>query len=236
MWYNKLTAVLLIFIFLYPIHVLNFYKFQTYSIKAESNFQNTKVNSNEPVIFNERSFPKNNLQILGKEFSSLWKKLPTPTAPKIKQLKVKKSQTIIDEQTLKNILIKTHLEVFNKPASSNRIHMAWAQIAFENGRGIKVYNYNLGNIGGEPVKPTKPYYKVAGSRFRSFNSFEEGARYYWSHLKERCSSSLHYFDNGDPYTAGLSLGRCGYYRSAIDFYQKNLASLYYESYKKSLKE
>jgi hypothetical protein len=149
-----------------------------------------------------------------------------------KKLRVKKILTEISETDLKELLAKTHLEVFNKPASDKRIHMAWAQIAFENGRGKKVYNYNLGNIGGHPTTPVLPYYRVAGSRFRSFESFEEGAKFYWQHLKERCSGALPYFDLGDPYTASIALGKCGYYRSDVEHYLKNLSSLYFESYKK----
>lgn len=151
---------------------------------------------------------------------------------KPKKLKVPKVETQISERDLLIILRESHIEIFKKQANKARIHMAWAQIAFENGRGKKVYNHNLGNIGSHPIKPVKSYYMVSGSRFRSFKSFHDGAKYYWKIIKDRCSSSLAYFDSGDPHMASVALRRCGYYRADLEHYSKNLSSLFFESYKK----
>ena len=96
---------------------------------------------------------------------------------------IKKHQTPIQEEKLKEVLKETYLEVFDKPASKNTVNMAWSQIALENGKGKLVYNYNLGNIGAHVNHATRAYYKVASSRFRSFLSFHEGARNYWKVIK-----------------------------------------------------
>jgi hypothetical protein len=141
-------------------------------------------------------------------------------------LEVKKEKTEISEQYLKNILRSSHLEVFNKEPSINRINMATSQIFFENGAGKVVYNHNLGNIGGNPLYPKGPYYKISGSRFRAFPSFKDGAKCYWITLKNKCSSALNQFDNGDTYLASLHLQKCGYYRADFDHYYKNLNSIF----------
>lgn len=150
------------------------------------------------------------------------------------KLKVKKVKTIISDEELKQVLDEAHMDVFHEQASESRINMAWAQISFENGRGKQVYNYNLGNVGPNPIKPKRPYYVVAGYKFRSFKSFKDGARCYWITLKERCSGSLKFFDAADPFTASLSLQRCGYYRADLDHYSKNLSSLFWTMHKKSI--
>lgn len=213
MWHRMIIYFIVFSVCLYPIHV-----------SKSSELSNSIIK--EQVIVSLPMEEKIELPIQSVENNLVKKETDS------KKLRVKKILTEISETDLKELLAKTHLEVFNKPASDKRIHMAWAQIAFENGRGKKVYNYNLGNIGGHPTTPVLPYYRVAGSRFRSFESFEEGAKFYWQHLKERCSGALPYFDLGDPYTASIALGKCGYYRSDVEHYLKNLSSLYFESYKK----
>lgn len=151
---------------------------------------------------------------------------------KPKKLKVSKVRTEISENELKLILKESHADIFGFHPSQARLHMAWAQIAFENGRGKKVFNHNLGNIGGHPIKPIKHYYVISGHRFRSFENFNDGAKSYWKHLKNRCSAALNSFDSGDPHMVSHHLQRCGYYRANINHYSQNLASLYFESIKK----
>lgn len=144
-------------------------------------------------------------------------------------LELPKYQTVVSQQVLKKALSNTHIKVFGKPASQKRIDMAWAQIAFENGRGFNIYNYNLGNIGLLNNVPVKPYYVTGGSRFLSFPSLEEGAVSYWSTLKEMCSFSLGYFDIGDASGAALALKKCNYYKVDLETYSKNLKFLFFES-------
>ena len=228
MWYRFIQYMILFTLILYPIHTSR----SAEPIKTIGSFKN---DFNQVSIIVSNSLPEkqeDKIVILpeSKEF------FEPIIETSLKKLKVKKVKTVIEEEELKQVLRESHIDIFNKPANENKIHMAWAQIAFENGRGKKVYNYNLGNVGGNPEKPIRHYYMVAGYRFRSFQNFKDGARCYWQILKERCSGSLKFFDAGDPYTASLYLRRCGYYRADVGHYSKNLSALFFESYKKSVKE
>lgn len=149
-----------------------------------------------------------------------------------KYLHVPKVHTPIDEITLHETLKEAHIKILGREPHPNRISMAWAQIAFENGRGAKVYNHNLGNIGGHPIKPRRPYYTVNGYRFRSMSNFLEGAKAYWKIMIKMCSGALPAFDAGDPITASYVLYRCGYYRAPVEHYTSNLSCLFYEKQKK----
>lgn len=156
----------------------------------------------------------------------------SPTKECAKNLEMNKLQTSIEVQELKDVLQEAHLDIFGKPASINRINMAWAQIAIENGKGKLVYNYNLGNIGAHATKNTKPFYRVAGSKFISFLSFKEGAKSYWKFFKNKCRGSLAYFDLGDTKNSARMLKNCNYYESDVDFYYLNMRSLFVEISKK----
>lgn len=233
MCHKIISLFIVISIILYPLNFSNSYELNQFKISKDNNIIiindfnkiNKSINLTASASFIHKSISKNIINM-----SSSFLDVFDTNSESL--TKVKKIITPISEEELKFILSETHIKVFNKPAPDKRIHMAWAQIAIENGRGKKVYNHNLGNIGTDPINPKGSYYKVAGSKFRSFTSFEDGAIHYWQHLKKRCSSSLRYFDLGDPYTASLALNKCGYYRSDIKFYQKNLSSLYFESIKK----
>lgn len=146
-------------------------------------------------------------------------------------LEMIKKKTPIQELELKKILQESHLQVFSKPASVNRINMAWAQIAFENGRGKLVYNHNLGNLGTHVRKSIKPYYKVADSRFIYFFSFEEAATAYWKVLKNKCPGSLKSFDLGDAKNSSIMLKKCKYYTADTESYYFSLNSLFLDSFK-----
>lgn len=146
-------------------------------------------------------------------------------------LNVDKVHTPLTQEEVAGALQEAHEDVFGCRPSPQRLAMAWAQVAFENGRGERVFNNNLGNIGSNPVKPRRPYYKLAGHRFRSFENPMAGAIAYWQTLKSRCSGSLKHFDAGDPFGAAVRLKNCGYYRTDIDHYTVNLTSLFYEANK-----
>lgn len=122
------------------------------------------------------------------------------------------------------VLHHTHYAVFNRYPTKKRLAMAWAQIALENGRGDKIYNYNLGNIGSGR---NQAHYYVAGSKFRSFSSFEESGIAYWNLLQNRCKISLTSFDWGNPKATAEYLRKCGYYRADLKLYQRIMNSLYY---------
>ena len=149
-----------------------------------------------------------------------------------KSLETKKYLTPISEIDLKSVLYETHIEVFNTKPSIHKVNMAWAQIAIENGRGNLVYNYNLGNIGIRGSKARKPFYQVAGRGFQAFASFKDGAKTYWSLLKNKCKGSLHYFNLGDVKSSALTLKRCNYYELDVDSYYKSMNSLFIQTSKK----
>jgi hypothetical protein len=155
----------------------------------------------------------------------------SPAKECAKNLEMKKNQTSIEVSELKEVLQESHIEVFGTKANVNKINMAWAQIALENGKGKLVYNYNLGNIGAHATKNTKPFYRVAGSKFISFLSFKQGAKTYWKVLKNRCPGSLSYFSSGDVKSAATMLKNCNYYESDLDSYYFSMNSLYKESFK-----
>lgn len=144
-----------------------------------------------------------------------------------------KYNTIVTDSELIDNLSATHIKVFGYHPNINRINMAWAQIAFENGRGSHIYNYNLGNIGLSDKFGIRPHYLVSGSKFLSFPSLQAGSVAYWETLKNMCSNALPYFDNGDALGASHALKKCGYYRADLDFYSRNLKLLFWEqSFKK----
>jgi hypothetical protein len=146
----------------------------------------------------------------------------------VTELKEKKVRTPIAQDELYVVLTDAHVNVFGYEPSKNRASMAWAQVAFENGRGDQVFNHNLGNIGSNPIVPKRPYYVISGHRFRSLETFNDGAELYWITLESRCGSTLNFFDSGDPVSASSALNRCGYYRADVDHYTKNLSSLFFE--------
>jgi hypothetical protein len=100
--------------------------------------------------------------------------------------------------------------------------MAWAQVAFENGAGRNVYNYNLGNV--VPVKD-QPYYYADRHKYRAFVSFVESGKTYWRVIK-RCTAALRAFDLGAPWAATVHLKRCGYFEADLDIYVKAMVPLY----------
>lgn len=146
-------------------------------------------------------------------------------------LKVRKTPTTISQDDLHDVLREAHTDVFGHEPSLNRSTMAWAQVAFENGRGKKVFNHNLGNIGGNPIRPKLPFFMISGHRFRAFTSFEQGAQSYWETILKMCSGVLPAFDAGDPVLAAHVLRRCGYYRVDVEHYSENLSSLFFERQK-----
>lgn len=144
------------------------------------------------------------------------------------QLHQPKKQTILLPSELVDTIKYSHQNIFGKLPSKRRLALAWAQIALENGQGEKIYNYNLGNIGAVKYQS---YYIVAGSKFRTFNGFEEGGETYWKTLRDGCSVVLPIFDSGDVVEAALQLERCGYYRVESDKYIVGMSKLVNKFYK-----
>lgn len=139
-----------------------------------------------------------------------------------------KVQTPIGEADLVVVLRETHVEVFGKLPSRGRLAVAWGQVALENGHGTAVFNHNFGNVG---AYRGYPYYKHGGSQFRSYPTFEDGARVYWELLRDRCSRALASFDQMDGTLTATLLRRCGYHRTDVERYARILRSLLWYGYR-----
>lgn len=137
---------------------------------------------------------------------------------------LKKELTPISKMELKMYLFTSYYEVFEKTPSINVLKTAYSQICFENGNGKLVYNYNLGNIG---AKKHKPYYKLGGSSFTSFTSHYDASVAYWKHLKNRCKYALNIFDSGNQKQVAIALKSCGYYKTDIEHYARNLETIFF---------
>jgi hypothetical protein len=140
----------------------------------------------------------------------------------------KQTLTPLKQSELFEVLKESHVSVFGKEPSINRLASGWAQIGLENGQGNKIYNNNLGNIGGSKKQP---HFFIAGHRFKSNDSPLEGAIVYWNTIKKMCSAVLAYFDAGDPNGAAKQLYRCGYYRADPNFYSHVMSQLFFKSLK-----
>ncbi len=137
--------------------------------------------------------------------------------------------TPISPENLIAVLELTHTDLFQQPPSKERLTMANAHIAIENGRGKKIYGNNFGNIGAARV-PTggHPFYRIGGSRFLAHPSAEAGAKAYWMHMVRRCGTALVRFSDGSGYQSAADLKRCGYHRADVNLYGAALQSLYNE--------
>lgn len=147
-------------------------------------------------------------------------------------LKQTKILTPVNKYEIVQVMEQTHQSVFQKPAKTNRIAMAWAQIALENSHFQKVYSFNFGNIGSST---NVPHYILGGHRFRAFPEPKSGMEYYWKTINNMCSMAFKYFDAGLPEKASFQLHRCGYFRSDPEVYAKNLRSLYFYALSKIIK-
>lgn len=140
-------------------------------------------------------------------------------------------QTPLTEVELMATLKDAHVEVFGVQASPKRLSMAWAQVAFENGRGKYVYNRNIGNT--VTTLPEHNYYCVKGQCYRSFASFMESGKLYWATIKH-CVAALAAFDTAQSYVAAQKLKDCHYYDGDVKQYASSMSSLYDEAMKRVL--
>lgn len=143
-------------------------------------------------------------------------------APARAEPRMTKAPTPLTQVELLNVLRDTHLQEYGSVPGKNKLAMVWAQVAAENGQGQLVYNHNLGNVGalGE-----QPFYNVSGHHYRHFESFEAGARAYWS-TAYRCKAAMQSFAVGDAAGAANYLRRCGYYEADLEPYARMMMSLY----------
>lgn len=130
--------------------------------------------------------------------------------------------TPLSEEQLMLELQESYLLVFNTPPTKQELKIAWAQISFENGRGKKIFNNNFGNIG---AGRKDSHYKLGPALFRSNISPRDGAKKYWQHLQKKCPNTLKAFKSGNASIVSRGLKSCGYYKTSIEHYSMNLASL-----------
>lgn len=162
---------------------------------------------------------------------------PPPTARQVERI-----ATPISEEELAAALELAHERVFQESPSRARLACAWAQVALENGRGQKTWNYNLGNITAfgqwpgqyyvlrvsERVQRNPDVWKKMDLRFRSHKDATDGAVDYWQLISGRFASVLSFFDAGDASGAAFELSRLRYYTAHADRYARTMAALYRE--------
>lgn len=133
-------------------------------------------------------------------------------------------QTSISPTQLIAVLRDAHAVIFGTAPSMNRLAMAWAQIALENGQGQFVYNHNLGNV--VPITSKQPWFYIADhNKYRSFASFDESAQMYWAVIKS-CAPAIRQFDAGQAATAAAALKNCKYYDADVGPYAAQMSSLF----------
>ena len=130
-----------------------------------------------------------------------------------------KVSTPMTSRELLSTLRQAHIDQYGSPPSLPRLAMAWAQVALENDRGHIMWNHNTGNIG--PGKGNTWYQHSPRARYRSFETFAEGAKVYWQ-VVANCGSAFRLFDTGQPTLVAEYLKKCGYYESELDSYAKGL--------------
>lgn len=130
--------------------------------------------------------------------------------------------TPLSEQQLMSELQESYVTVFNTKPTNQELKIAWAQISFENGRGKKLFNNNFGNIG---ASSKDLHYKLGPAMFRSNPSPQDGAKKYWQHLQKKCPNTLKAFKSGNAIVVSRGLKSCGYYKTSVEHYSVNLASL-----------
>jgi len=134
--------------------------------------------------------------------------------------------TPLTEVELMNVINDSHEEVFGFKPSDERLSMAWAMVALENGKGKHMWNHNVGNIG--PGRNHDYYVHSSKTTYRSFHNFLDGGIAYWNTIN-RCSAVLKYFDVGASKEVALQLKRCNYFGADVEIYIKGISSLYWEA-------
>lgn len=156
--------------------------------------------------------------------------------------------TQLSELDLANVLKSGYKMTFGTEPTLSMLASGWAQVILESGRPVKLPNNNVGNIkatkqwieSGNPffMKSTEEFtssgkhFIEKDAKWRAYESPEEGAAGYWKLLKDRYGATLEYFDVGDPVSAGVSLGKSGYFTANIEKYSTAVGKLYAEFMKK----
>lgn len=149
--------------------------------------------------------------------------------------------TPLSDTDLANVLRAGYQQVFGSDPTAEVLANGWAQVAFETGRGSKIYNNNFGNIkatddwikSGQPfaVKETseftgsgKHYTDLA--KWKAYPSPEAGAAGYWKLIGNRYKKAMDWMEAGDPQSATVALAMNKYFTANIGKYAKGVSSLY----------
>lgn len=126
--------------------------------------------------------------------------------------------TPIRDAELTRVLVAAHDDVFGVVPRATRLQLLRALVRLE---GVP-RNHNLGNVG---APKGAPFHKIGGSRFRSFETFDEAAHALLTLLHKRCAGALLYADAGDPMGFAVHLRRCGYHETDMSVYGRSLRIL-----------
>lgn len=153
----------------------------------------------------------------------------TVTIGAITVLHVPMVRTPLTELELLKVLDRAHVETFHTRASPARLAMAWAHVAFENGRGRAIFNRNIGNT--VPTTSRHAYFCTNGRGcYRSFARFEDSSAIYWLTLVG-CPAALVHFDNARAREAADALLACHYYDGDPEIYGAAMRSLFRDAQK-----
>jgi len=142
----------------------------------------------------------------------------------LKEKRQTKTLTPLSGVQLMHSLREGYVEMFGEQPTKQRLAMAWAQIALENGQGKYLWNHNLGNIG--PGTSEQEYYVHSDyTTYRSFDGYLNGAIAYWKHIS-RSTILFKHFNEGNPHGVAISLRNSGYYGAELEPYSKGMSELY----------
>lgn len=140
-------------------------------------------------------------------------------------------KTPATEDQVQVALQQAYVSVFGSEPKRNVLTMATAHVGIENGRGARLVNNNLGNIGASEVPSSgHQWYKVGPGRFLAHRSLEAGAESYWRHMSSRCKVALKNFQVGSGQLSSMNLRDCGYHRADVETYGHAMGSLFNEYY------
>lgn len=154
---------------------------------------------------------------------------------------VPRIHTPATELELADALYVGHSAAFGSYPSGERLLCALAQSALELGRGLAIWNNNIGNITASS-KWLYDYYTLRVPppdppelKFRSHTTLLDGATDYWRVLSGKTfGSAVPFFDRGDPHGAAMDLGVHHWFLANPDKYALGMVGLYHEYLRRGL--
>jgi hypothetical protein len=160
---------------------------------------------------------------------------PSETSEKVKPCKnaaeqVPAKSTPLSEVEVARELARGFRANYGDDPSLKMLGVAWAQVQLETGRGLKLYNFNFGNITcgsswrGNFMElrdgPNDPHF------YRAYPSADAGARDYWALLFARYKPALAFYERGDAEGAARKLHELGYFTAAPEPIARTFGKLY----------